>query len=99
MQTKDIGIILLIGLLMAGLFSNVNYTDITQVIDANVSGDQGLITFIDGNFLGVQTGFDFNSDTNSLGVNNIRGDLNKDYGVKYCADGNIVVGYLVGYSC
>lgn len=43
------------------------------------------------------TWFDLNATR--IDTNLIVNDSNKSYGIKYCQDGNIVVGYLVGYSC
>jgi hypothetical protein len=46
----------------------IQNTKLNKLFDANIVGQQGLIPFInfDGNALEVQSGFDFNSDTNTL---------------------------------
>jgi len=40
-----------------------------------------------------------NLDTNWTYANVIWSDRNRGYGIMYCVDGNIVIGYLIGYSC
>jgi len=40
-----------------------------------------------------------NLDTNWTYANVIWSDRNRGYGTMYCIDGNIVIGYLIGYSC
>jgi hypothetical protein len=50
----------------------IQNTKLQKLFDANIVGSQGLVPFIsvDGNALEVQSGFDFNSDTNTLSVQN-----------------------------
>ena len=74
--------------------------------DSNVTGNSGEIAFIDknGTNLATQTGFDFNSDTNTLSAKNIStriiyNDNNKEWGTVFCPDGNIITGYIEGFSC
>ena len=38
-------------------------------------------------------------DVNNVYLNVIWADKNQEYGTMYCTDGNIVVGYLGGYTC
>jgi hypothetical protein len=55
--------------------------------------------------LGNFTNYDLNMnhknvvDVNNIYLNVVWSDSNHSYGTMYCADGNIVNGYLVGYSC
>jgi hypothetical protein len=46
----------------------IQNTKLNKLFDGNVGGDSGLVPFLneDGNLLEVQTGFDFNVDTNTL---------------------------------
>jgi hypothetical protein len=41
----------------------------------------------------------YNVDTNYVYANVVWADQNRGYGTMYCVDGNIVMGYLVGFSC
>ena len=41
----------------------------------------------------------YNIDTNWVYANVVWADQNRGYGTMYCTDGNIVVGYLVGFTC
>jgi hypothetical protein len=54
----------------------IQNTKLNKLFDANIVGSQGLISFlnIDGNALKVQSGFDFNSDTNTLRADYFVGD-------------------------
>lgn len=46
----------------------------------------------------VNLGF-YNLDTNWVYTNVIWTDQNRGYGTMYCVDGNIVMGYIEGFSC
>jgi len=54
-----------------------------------------------GNFTDYDLNINYNNivDTNNIYLNTIWADKNKGYGTMYCLDGNIVTGYLGGYSC
>ena len=156
MQTKQIGIILLIGLLILGVIgssipytesqfflqnTDINYLSYTQgdynnsifLIDKNIITtipfsdinnalivsaqdtnfetygftvndiNNALIDLTDyvqytGNANNLDMG-DYNVSTANLFTNVVWNDSNNDYGTIYCPDGNIVTGYLVGFSC
>lgn len=76
MQNKEIGLILLVGILLFSMTGTSMPVTINQLFDGNVSGEAGLIPFLnfDGNYLTTQTGFDFNSDTNTLSADYFVGD-------------------------
>jgi hypothetical protein len=61
----------------------IQNTKLSKLFDANIVGQQGLVPFIsvDGNALEVQSGFDFNSDTNTLRT----GCVELGDGNSYCA--------------
>ena len=74
-------------------------------LDLNIEGNPGQIPIMkDNNSLEVITGFDFNKDTNTLSTKNIStriiyNDNNNEWGTIYCPDGNIIIGYIEGFSC
>jgi hypothetical protein len=79
----------------------------TTVVDGNVSGEPGEVPFVgpDGNQLMVQTGFDFNSDTNTLNVSMLNVDNNiftkcitLSDGNVYCSANDFPSPNLTGYS-
>jgi len=51
-------------------------TNIERIFDGNISGDAGLIPFVnsDGNLLEVENGFDYNAETNTLSADYFVGD-------------------------
>lgn len=89
----------------------ISNTNLNKIFDANIVGSQGEIPFInaDGNLLEVRKGFDFNKDTNTMFINNIDvnniytntlvNDLNNNYGIKICSDGNIFLGKVAAKVC
>jgi len=73
----------------------IQNTKLQKLFDANIVGSQGLIPFInfDGNALEVQSGFDFNSDTNTLRT----GCIELGDGNYYCASTDFPNPDLSGY--
>ena len=110
MQTRDIGIVLLIGLLILGVIgAGIPYTTsqfIWQSTDLNYTkfyageyDGNGLI--IDGNTFTIYDLNDLNNSSNyinEIDLNVIWNDNNKDYGTIYCPDGNVVSG-CIGSGC
>ena len=89
MQNKEIGLILLLGLLVITMVSNSVPVTLNQIFDGNVIGTQGQIPVIgpDGNYLEVWQGFDFNSDTNTLRADFFVGDISGATGIYRDLDG------------
>jgi hypothetical protein len=67
----------------------VNNVKLERLFDGNVVGDVGLVPFlnVDGNALSVQSGFDFNSDTNTLRADFFVGDISGATGIYRDLDG------------
>jgi hypothetical protein len=67
----------------------IQNTKLQKLFDANIVGSQGLIPFLnsDGNALEVQSGFDFNSDTNTLRADFFAGDISGATGIYRDLDG------------
>lgn len=86
MQTKDLGLILLIMLFSISLVNNIVINSSTQVFDGNVFGEPGQIPFVnlDGNLLEVSNGLNFNKDTNTLST----GCVELSDGNVYCDAGD-----------
>ncbi|MFA6269377.1 MAG: hypothetical protein WCW13_02570 [archaeon] len=70
-----------------------------KISDLNITGGGGP-----GGWVGLATS-DLNmankniTDVNKIYANVIWADANHNYGTMYCTDGNIVMGYLAGYTC
>jgi len=60
--------------------------------------DGNKLTAMDFKTQDINTGF-YNIDTNWVYANVVWADQNRGYGIMYCVDGNIVTGYLVGFTC
>jgi len=67
--------------------------------DVNLWGDQRYYPITGGTLYGNMNTGEYNIDTNWIYSNVIWSDRNRGYGTMYCIDGNIVIGYLIGYSC
>lgn len=94
-----VSLILLFFALMFGCTGSdtfiINQTKLEKLFDGNVSGDSGLIPFLnlDGNALEVSSGFDFNKDTNTLSTGCVMlGDGNT-----YCSSTDFPNPDLSGY--
>jgi hypothetical protein len=67
----------------------IQNTKLQKLFDANIVGSQGLVPFIsvDGNALEVQSGFDFNRDTNTLRADFFVGNISGATGIYRDLDG------------
>jgi len=90
-------------------FLNGDYNGLCLRVDNNVltagsCGDSNSV--IDLNDYVPYTGADndvdlgvYNLDTNFVYANVVWTDQNRGYGIMYCIDGNIVLGFIEGFSC
>lgn len=67
--------------------------------DVNLWGDQRYYPITGGTLYGDMNTGQYNIDTNQIYANVVWADRNRGYGTMYCVDGNITIGYLIGYSC
>jgi len=82
--------------------AHVNTEDLVATGDVNAGtffGDGSHLTGISTLDTNLQSAGHFNPDTNTINITKIVYDLNNSWGTVYCTDGNIVTGFIEGYSC